>query len=356
VRLLGGFADSKRDLLRFIETIERHGSRTLLYNALYDSIEQLEKQASERKSIIVFTDGKDEGSSIRQDDVIDLAKRSKIPLHFISVQSSGYRDGLARMARLTGGSLVCSDRHDDVVRMYRGVLSAIKNTYRIEYTTQSKQDDREHRVEVRLNYRDVRDRDFVSVTFHRDWLSIPNFHRDALFIILSALFLLALALVVLYFINREKKILARKYASEYRVDNLRSRFEKAPAAVKEEAPPVDEKPTILAGDSEYSYASAWLVQKDGPESGTKFPLFWDEATLGRNRDNSLVIDDETVSPRHARIKVIKNSYYLFDLVSENGTHLNGKKLLRPRVLNDWDEIRIGRTLFIFRGSKRAAPV
>jgi pSer/pThr/pTyr-binding forkhead associated (FHA) protein len=39
---------------------------------------------------------------------------------------------------------------------------------------------------------------------------------------------------------------------------------------------------------------------------------------------------------------------LFDLASEHGTYLNGKKLLRPKYLADWDEIALGRFVFVFR--------
>jgi len=59
-----------------------------------------------------------------------------------------------------------------------------------------------------------------------------------------------------------------------------------------------------------------------------------------------------VSLKHAKIKRIAGSYFIFDLASDNGTYLNDKKLLRPRQVNDWDEIRMGRTQFIFRGANR----
>ncbi len=109
--------------------------------------------------------------------------------------------------------------------------------------------------------------------------------------------------------------------------------------------------TLTPDDPEYAYSRAWLLQKDGPETGKKFPIFWEELTLGRDEENTIVIKDDAVSPKHARIKRVRDTYLLFDLISENGTLLNGKKLLRPRPLHDWDEIRIGRTILIFRGSK-----
>jgi pSer/pThr/pTyr-binding forkhead associated (FHA) protein len=123
--------------------------------------------------------------------------------------------------------------------------------------------------------------------------------------------------------------------------------------VKDEEERKREDRVLLAGEAEYSYARAWLVEKDGPEAGKKFPIFWEEVTLGREEENTVVIRDQAVSLKHAKIKRMKNAYYLFDMVSDNGTFVNGNKLLRPRPLYDWDEIRVGRSLFIFRGSKIA---
>ena len=351
VRLLTGFTEIKRDLVEHIENIERQGKKTMLFDSIYDSIDLLDEVPSQRKRIIVFTDGKDEGSSVRDDDVIDLARKNGIPVFFISLKESAYINRLARIAKLTGGKLVFSDRSEDVAGMYRTVLSVIKSSYQVEYRALNPQDGAQHRIEVRIMKNDMSDRDFQNVVFYRDsTVCREPFTRDALFIILVAIFLILLAATVLYFFNREKKLLARKYESEYKIDNIRTRFDKA---VSRDDEPVREKqPTILEKDSEFTYSSAWLVQKQGPESGKKFPIFWDEVTIGRSRENSIVIQDESVSPCHAKIKKMAGSYFLFDLASDNGTYLNDKKLLRPRSVNDWDEIRIGRTHFIFRGANR----
>jgi len=351
VRLLTGFIEIKKDLVEHIESIERRGTKTMLFDSIYDSIDLLQDVSSERKRIIVFTDGKDEGSSVRDDDVIELARKNSIPVFFISLKSSSYINRLARIAKLTGGKLVFSDRHEDVAGMYRTVLSVIRSSYEIEYRALSPQDGGQHRIEVRFTKNDISDRDFQNVLFYRGssmWRQ--PFGMDAFFIVLIALFLILLAVIVLYFFNREKKLLARKYESEYKIDNIRARFDKA-AEIDEEITR-KQQPTLLERDSEYTYSSAWLVQKQGPESGKKFPIYWDEMTIGRSRENSVVIQDDSVSLKHAKIKRIAGSYFLFDLASDNGTYLNDKKLLRPRQVNDWDEIRMGRTQFIFRGANR----
>ena len=74
----------------------------------------------------------------------------------------------------------------------------------------------------------------------------------------------------------------------------------------------------------------------------------DEFFIGYSKNNNLVINDRGISPKHCKIKFVENTFYLFDLMSHTGTFLNGKKLLRPREINDWDEIRIGNAVLTFR--------
>ena len=110
------------------------------------------------------------------------------------------------------------------------------------------------------------------------------------------------------------------------------------------------QPYHILADPESRYAHAWLFQKDGPERGKKYPIQWREITIGRGKENSIIINNDSVSVQHAKIKNIMGVYHVFDLISDSGTFLNSKKLLRPKVLHDWDELKIGRTVFIFRSS------
>lgn len=97
------------------------------------------------------------------------------------------------------------------------------------------------------------------------------------------------------------------------------------------------------------YSSAVLVQKEGSNPGNKYFLDKDEITIGSGDDNDIVLWDASVSKNHSKIKKIDEKYVLFDRVSAKGILLNGKKLLRPKVLYDFDEIRLGKTIFVFRG-------
>jgi pSer/pThr/pTyr-binding forkhead associated (FHA) protein len=93
---------------------------------------------------------------------------------------------------------------------------------------------------------------------------------------------------------------------------------------------------------------AYLMQKSGPETGKKFFLSWPKATIGKNKENSFSLDDDLAAEFHAKIEKLGRDFYIFDLLSSTGIVLNGKKLLRPKSLQDFDEITIGKTQLIFR--------
>lgn len=100
------------------------------------------------------------------------------------------------------------------------------------------------------------------------------------------------------------------------------------------------------------YESGSLIRKrDGIER--EYDLFLDETGIGSGRWASIRVEDSGTAKMHARIKKVDGKYVLYDLLGGSGVYLNNKKILRPRALRDGDEIKMGRSLFQFRG--RNAP-
>ncbi|MFD5119469.1 FHA domain-containing protein [Streptomyces sp. NPDC058385] len=71
--------------------------------------------------------------------------------------------------------------------------------------------------------------------------------------------------------------------------------------------------------------------------------------LGRSADNDLVVDDLTVSRRHAELRARPDgTYEIVDLGSHNGTYLNGTPVSRARV-SPGDIVGIGHSAFCLVG-------
>lgn len=49
-------------------------------------------------------------------------------------------------------------------------------------------------------------------------------------------------------------------------------------------------------------------------------------TIGRQNDNTVVIDDPRVSRHHAQLRLINGRFVLFDIGSSGGIFLNGRKV------------------------------
>jgi adenylate cyclase len=87
-----------------------------------------------------------------------------------------------------------------------------------------------------------------------------------------------------------------------------------------------------------------ITSKDGRIYNYNIPK--DEITIGRGKDNDIVLDDSTVSRNHATVKRHDNEYILVDLGSFNGTKVNGK-LIQSTTLRHNDFIKIGRIKLTF---------
>lgn len=70
-------------------------------------------------------------------------------------------------------------------------------------------------------------------------------------------------------------------------------------------------------------------------------------TIGRGRENSIVLDDMLVSRHHVRITADSDGLILEDLGSRNGTYVNGRRVERTH-LSEGDRIGIGAATFEVR--------
>ena len=75
-------------------------------------------------------------------------------------------------------------------------------------------------------------------------------------------------------------------------------------------------------------------------------------TIGRGREADVMLDDEKVSRVHCGVALRNGNYYLKDLKSRNGTHLNGEEVEEAQ-LNPGDHIRVGSTVITFDAARRA---
>lgn len=83
---------------------------------------------------------------------------------------------------------------------------------------------------------------------------------------------------------------------------------------------------------------------NGPAAGTAAQLAGGMIMIGRGADCQLLLDDDYVSTRHARVVPGENGVYIEDLGSTNGTYVNGIRITAPTTITLQDTVRIGKTV------------
>lgn len=84
-----------------------------------------------------------------------------------------------------------------------------------------------------------------------------------------------------------------------------------------------------------------LLINEGALAGQRFSLNRPVVTVGRGHESDILINDSSISRRHAQFSRQADGDYVQDLASRNGSKVNGEPLLTPRLLRPGDVICLG---------------
>jgi VWFA-related protein len=147
------FTNDRGQLLNVVNFVEvDRNAGTPLYDAIYRAIKITAQQAG-RRAIIVMTDGSDVGSTLKQDDPIDEARRQHIPIFPIGLSNSRLdKTYLARLAELTGGQFQEAPTPDELEQKFVQVLGQLKVQYMLTYQSRLPEvDGQYHSLLLRVN-------------------------------------------------------------------------------------------------------------------------------------------------------------------------------------------------------------
>ena len=80
------------------------------------------------------------------------------------------------------------------------------------------------------------------------------------------------------------------------------------------------------------------------------PLHSDHITIGRDADNTVVLNHLQISAHHALLEKVESGYRIVDTNSTNHVYVNGQ-ITTHQMLHTGDEIRIGPYLFTYNGAE-----
>jgi pSer/pThr/pTyr-binding forkhead associated (FHA) protein len=91
-----------------------------------------------------------------------------------------------------------------------------------------------------------------------------------------------------------------------------------------------------------------LIERSGVNENKENTFSVSEISIGRESGNTLCIEDDIISNRHASLTFRNGHWWIEDLYSTNGTYLNDEKVSSPTILITGDDLHIGNQFYEIR--------
>jgi Ca-activated chloride channel family protein len=151
------FTDDMREHSAMINQMRPQRS-THLYDALFESFEKLER-VPDRKALLVFSDGDDQGSRISRQDALEAARQSDVSVYSVGLLGWSADGGmhtnqrlLEQIARLTGGRAFFPENEKAMQKAFDRIRDELHHQYRMGYVRVNGEEEpgqwREIRVEL----------------------------------------------------------------------------------------------------------------------------------------------------------------------------------------------------------------
>jgi VWFA-related protein len=148
--------------LRFSDNVEQLGTAvwglpavgtTALYDAIIEGLKRLQEGSSDKKVLIVISDGGDNASKDPLDRVVKLAEQSNAAIYTIGIFDPEDPDGkpgvLRRLAHETGGQAFFPSQLSETVEICQRIARDIRDQYTIGYSSANqKKDGAYHKVRL----------------------------------------------------------------------------------------------------------------------------------------------------------------------------------------------------------------
>jgi hypothetical protein len=356
------FTDNPDALSKSIRGLKiSRGDKTLLYQAIIDSLNNLNKlKPAEYRRIVIITDGKDVGSIETADSVINLSKTLGIPIDIIGlgIIQRKYAYGLSGIADATEGRFIYPRYQSLSLKEAVNRLnnSFTENTWIVyfKYKPDAAKPKLENAViKFKTNFsanisvgipvpKDISNGGTTRIDDKENQIEAKKddtekqIDKEKLKKLLTYIGLPLLVLVTLVFIvwlfRRRKERIPTDTIIEHKKNPIDLGTEKIIQANNNKIPETKEShmrrteagSVIKAPLFNQDSPSILLVVTEGPLEGHKIPLNKQLFRIGANQDNDLVLVDDYVSGNHALLSYKNGELLLSDQQSRNGTRLNGE--------------------------------
>ncbi|HYO79871.1 MAG TPA: VWA domain-containing protein [Bryobacteraceae bacterium] len=130
------FTDDRAELRQALLTSQPRG-RTSLYDAIRDALKHLEKGRLDKKTLVVISDGGDNASETKRDEIMKLAEESLATIYTVGIFNPEDKDKnpgfLKDLASLTGGEAFMPENISHLVGVCEKIARDIRNRYTLGF-------------------------------------------------------------------------------------------------------------------------------------------------------------------------------------------------------------------------------
>ena len=373
VEVLSDFTDGKDKTLAAAHRLASGGKRSLIYQALKDAIELCSRRDTglpTRRAIVIVTDGKDEGSGLNADDVIQQASDAHVPVNSIgysnlpAAERRQYLDELHRISEKSGG-VYAEVTGSGLTAAFPAMEKAIRRAFVATFTCPDcAADSKKYRFEMGLQagtrvFSDGFDVMMIAAPPPPATAATPGARKPApgkpawwirpWWVYAAAGGVVVALIVGLLLWRRSVRIRreqARRAAELSRPLVLPGLGATAPRpdpqvniVTKPSGPFVHLQLTVVRGKNPGATSELKIESGPAARNGSGAKLL-----IGRKPGCDLSLSgDETVSSEHCEIAWSNNRLVVRDLHSSNGTLVNGIAIAGDQPIENGDRLGIGRT-------------
>ncbi len=322
IQLHTPFTTDKKQVIDSLEMIKQGGGKTELYGTIDSAVSLLQENDGD-KTLLVITDGHDEGGNRDTSAIIKKAADNGVVIYVIGLpdkqaKNADYLKAIREFSDKTNGSY---EECSSPLAISSAVISVLNRRnkisgarYNIAFDLSGTEFAKAGATECVLTEvsENQEKTSKFSVTVPDSAVKLFGFEKKYVYAAIAAA---AVLLVLLVFLLVRRK-----------------------PAVKEL-----EMPSVLPQNDE---TSPFVIEFQS--MCMSFPLPYGRVTIGTSRDNAIILEEPTVSRHHAALEVSKGECRIEDLKSTNGIYLNGTRISRPAYLKPGDKLYFGKAEAVIR--------
>lgn len=302
--MLAPVGSSSNDLAAALNRVKATGQSTEFYKSILAAIEILKNTEADRKGLVVISDGKDEDKAYSLADVVKSAQAANVAILGIGIAEkladTPYLQTLKRLSDETYGEYINATEGKLPATLLSKPLSFIERGGEVQINIAGYHG--HQNVVLQLGTTDGK---LLDLSTEVDFDQERTFFYRAYGTLLKYKLILSVGLLILLtaiFIG----IRVRRSRKDKEVERI-----------------------------EYAY----LAETDG--LGTIHKICQTAVRIGRNKDNDIVLLNDSISSHHAEIHMRREgAFYIVDLSSTNGVFVNTQRVNQTEI-KDGDLVELG---------------